>query len=141
MLDGTFSPGLRYVLQVQVELTRQFTSARVEAAEAYFTGKYVDHADKTIHRRHQKLASALALIGASSPDAKTVTACSVEVSFLKGNNELEGSNDPEGGDDPGGSDDPVGSDGPGGDPVVVEFTIGTKQRDCRSRIGEASKLS
>jgi len=83
-----------------LELTRQFTSARVEAAKAY-------HPDKTIHRRHQKLASALALIGASSPDAKTVTACSVEVSFLKGNDELEG------------NDDPVGSDGPGGDPAVV----------------------
>ena len=39
--------------------------------------------------RHQKLASGLALIGASSPDAKTVTACSVEVTYS------EGSNDPE----------------------------------------------
>jgi hypothetical protein len=31
--------------------------------------------------RHQKLASGLALIGASSADAKTVTACSVEVTY------------------------------------------------------------
>jgi hypothetical protein len=93
-----------------LELTRQFTSARVEAAKAYHTnvpGKTLGDADKTIHQRHRMLASALALIGASSPDAKTVTACSVEVSFLKGNDELES------------SDDPVGSDGPGGDPAVV----------------------
>ena len=47
---------------------------------------------------------ALAHIDASSPDAKTVTACSVEVSFLKGNDELEGSDDP---------------DGPGGDPAII----------------------
>jgi hypothetical protein len=93
-----------------VELTRQFTSARVEAAKAYHTnvpGKTLDDANKTVHRRHQKLTSALALIGASSPDVNTVTACSIEVSFLKGNDELEG------------SDDPVGSDGPGGDLAVV----------------------
>ena len=82
-----------------LELTRQFTSARVEAAKAYHPnvpGKTLDDADKTIHRHHQKLASALALIGASSPDAKIVTACSVKVSFLKGNDELEGNDDPVG---------------------------------------------
>jgi hypothetical protein len=87
-----------------LELTRQFTSPRVEAAKAYHTnipGKNFDDADQAIHLRHQKLASAVALIGASSPDAKTVTACSVEVSFLKSND------DPEGSDDPGGSDKPV----------------------------------
>jgi hypothetical protein len=82
-----------------LELTRQFTSPRVEAAKAYPTnipGKNFDDAGKaiTIHRRHQKLASAVALIGASSSDVKTVTACSVEVSFLKSNDDPEGSGDP-----------------------------------------------
>jgi hypothetical protein len=93
-----------------LELTRRFTSPRVEAAKVYHTnipGRNVDDAEKTIHQRHQKLASALALIGASSSDARTVTACSVEVSFLKSNDELEG------------SDDPVGSDDSGGDPAVI----------------------
>jgi hypothetical protein len=76
----------------------------VEVAKTYHTnipGKNVDDKSKAIHRRHQKLASAVALIGASSPDVKTVTACSVEMSFLKSND------DPEGSDDPGGSDKPA----------------------------------
>ena len=86
-----------------LELTRQFASPRVEAAKAYhinIPGKNFDDADKAIHRR-QKLASAVALIGANSPDARPVTACSVEMSFLKSND------DPEGNDDPGGSNKPV----------------------------------
>ena len=80
-----------------LELTRQFTSARVEASKAYYTnipGKLGDDAKKTIHRRHQKLASALALIGESSSDANTVTACSVEMSFLKRDDEVADSVDP-----------------------------------------------
>ena len=75
-----------------LELTRQFTS-RVEAAKVYHTnilGKHVDGADKTIHRHHEKLASAVALVGASSPDATTFTPFSVEVSFLKGNDDRGG---------------------------------------------------
>ena len=75
------------------ELTREFTSARVEAVKVYHTsipGKHVDGADKTIHRHHEKLASAVALVGASSPDATTFTPFSVEVSFLKGNDDRGG---------------------------------------------------
>ena len=92
-----------------LELTRQFTLPRVEAAKTYHTNIPGNDADKAIHRCHQKLASAVALIGASSSDAKTVAACSVEVSFLKSNDDPEGSDDPGGSDDPmaGGSDKPV----------------------------------
>jgi hypothetical protein len=50
----------------------------VETSKAYHG--YIP-GDEVIHRRHQKLASALALIGANSPD---VTACSVEVSYPNG---------------------------------------------------------
>ena len=37
--------------------------------------------------RLQKLASGLALIGASSPDAETVTACSFEMTYPEGSND------------------------------------------------------
>jgi hypothetical protein len=40
--------------------------------------------DKKVHKRYQKLATALAHIGASSPDAKTVTAYLFEVSYPEG---------------------------------------------------------
>jgi hypothetical protein len=36
-----------------------------------------------LNKRHQKLATAVALIGASSPESKTVTACCIEVLFRK----------------------------------------------------------
>ena len=71
-----------------LEMTNQFVSTSVEPAKVYNTF-YGNHDDKKVCMRHQKLASGLALIGASSPDAKTVTACSVEVTYP----ELEGSND------------------------------------------------
>ena len=71
-----------------LEMTNQFVSTSVEPTKVYNTF-YGDHDDKKVCMRHQKLASGLALIGASSPDAKTVTACSVEVTYS------EGSNDPE----------------------------------------------
>jgi hypothetical protein len=34
-----------------------------------------------LHKRHQTLAAAVAIIGASSPESNTVTACSTEISF------------------------------------------------------------
>jgi hypothetical protein len=40
--------------------------------------------DKKVHKCYQKLATALAHIGASSPDAKTVTAYLFEVSYPEG---------------------------------------------------------
>jgi len=67
-----------------LELTRQFTSTHADPAKSYYASFPRDDSDKKVHRRHQKLATALAHIGASSPDAKTVTACSVEVSFIEG---------------------------------------------------------
>jgi hypothetical protein len=62
----------------------QFTSTSVEPAKGYDTF----FGNKKHHMRHQKLASGLALIGATSPDAKTVTACSVEVTYPEGSNDL-----------------------------------------------------
>jgi hypothetical protein len=63
-----------------LELTSQFTSTPVEPAK-YHSSIFGDRKD---HKRHQKLASALAHIGASSSDAKTVTACSVELLYPEG---------------------------------------------------------
>lgn len=68
-----------------LELTRQLTSTHEDPAKFYHTSFPGHHSDKKVHKRHQKLATALAHIGASSPDAKTVTACSVEVSYPNGN--------------------------------------------------------
>jgi hypothetical protein len=78
-----------------LKLTRQFTSAHVEPSKAYHAYIPGGDTDKVIHRHHQKLASALALIGANSPDTKSVTACSVEVSYPNGSDGPEGSGGPE----------------------------------------------
>lgn len=63
-----------------LELISPFTSIRVDPPVAYetpfFGGKEV-----RLYKRHQKVASALALIGATSSDVQTVTACSAEVSY------------------------------------------------------------
>jgi hypothetical protein len=66
-----------------LELTNQFTTTSVEPAKSYetFYGDYKE--DQKHHMRHKKLASGLALINATSPDAKTVTACSVEVTYTE----------------------------------------------------------
>jgi hypothetical protein len=41
-----------------------------------------------LHKRHQKVASALAFIGATSSYATTVTACSAEVSYPSDSNRM-----------------------------------------------------
>ncbi|KIM83277.1 hypothetical protein PILCRDRAFT_7235 [Piloderma croceum F 1598] len=90
-----------------LELTSQFTSIPVDPPVAYETTFFCDNKQvklhiKTerlssfywadygrlvkLHKRHQKVASALALIGATSSDAKTVTACSAEVSYASDSN-------------------------------------------------------
>jgi hypothetical protein len=61
-----------------LELTNQFTTTFVEHARGYDTFYGDNIEDKKHDTRYNKLASALALIGAISPDAKTVTALSVE---------------------------------------------------------------
>ena len=48
-----------------------------------------------IHWCHKKQVSAIAFIGASTPDAKTVTTCFVEVLYLNSSNDPEGSSGPE----------------------------------------------
>jgi hypothetical protein len=58
-----------------LELTSEFTST-LEPAKAYCT--------PGDSKRNQKLASALAHIGATSSDEKTVTACSVEFLYPEG---------------------------------------------------------
>jgi hypothetical protein len=65
--------------------TDQFTSTFVGPAKGYSTF-FGSIEDKKHHMRHQKLASGLAHIGATSSDAKTVTACSVEVTYPEGTN-------------------------------------------------------
>jgi len=68
-----------------LELTRRYTSTPAEPDHAYKTSFFRDTKDKKLHKQHQKLASALAYICATSPGAENVTACSVEVSYPAGN--------------------------------------------------------
>jgi len=53
---------------------------------AYKTTFFGDDKQVKLHKWHQKVASVLALIGATSSDAKTVTACSAEVSYPSDSN-------------------------------------------------------
>jgi hypothetical protein len=53
-----------------------YTSIKQEPSQTFFPPS----ATPITHERHQKLASAVAFIGATSPDSKTVTACSSEIS-------------------------------------------------------------
>jgi hypothetical protein len=68
-----------------LEFTSQLTSIPVDPPVAYKTHVFGDTMVKH-HKQHQKVASALAFIGATSSDAKTVTACSSEVSFPSDSN-------------------------------------------------------
>jgi hypothetical protein len=71
-----------------LDTIRPFTTAKQDPALSYhpLTDEILpDQKQLILNRRHTKLATAVAWIGASSPESKTVTACSSEVKFPKDN--------------------------------------------------------
>jgi hypothetical protein len=83
-LMGLFRTGTSQSCRPNI-LHCQLTSIPVDPPVAYKTHVFGDTMVKH-HKQHQKVASALAFIGATSSDAKTVTACSFEVSFPSDSN-------------------------------------------------------
>jgi UDP-N-acetylenolpyruvoylglucosamine reductase len=59
-------------------------STPIEPVKAYKTYIFGDQTDQKLHKRHQKLPSALAHIGATLFDAKTIAACSNELFYAEG---------------------------------------------------------
>jgi hypothetical protein len=56
----------------------------VEPAQAYYVSVFGDKKDQKLDKRHQKLASALVHVGATSADAKSITVRSAEFSYPEG---------------------------------------------------------
>jgi hypothetical protein len=67
-----------------LDTVRPFTSIVKDTAHTYnpLTILNLDQKQSRLNKRHHKLATAVACIGASTPESKTVTACSAEVWFL-----------------------------------------------------------
>jgi hypothetical protein len=60
-----------------------YASIKQEPSQTFFPLSNTPTTSKELrmNKHHQKLAAAIAFIGATSPDSKTVTACSSEISF------------------------------------------------------------
>jgi hypothetical protein len=74
-----------------IESTAQYVSSPLEPSKRYnpLTNPKLGDPDEEKHfmlsKRHQTLATAVAIIGASSPDSRTATACSTEITLPTSN--------------------------------------------------------